>query len=315
MKSSNISNNMFIFTLFVFMAAGFTLLYIHFSSTIHDEPVEETVELKYSKKGLYLYPRFEVHVSNSERPSKISKEQFDAIQVGDKISGYMKNADTFVTEKDIQFEKTLAIPVFIFLYFPVMMFGCLLLKDIKFIKNNHTRKEQIKRILKISGYSLLTAYIILGMIFVILTAINIFNKMNEWNQTEVTATVIDGDFNETRSHKGASYTTYELFLHYQDREGRDYITKKAVTGTTYNEYRLEENIPLIYRNNNVHDTFISTESVNEIWPAFLNLFTIFLGFYIVSLFAMYKAWRKMKKNKKEIQDVIIENNKKNKHLY
>src|SRR5690625_7751388 len=88
--------NIFIFLMLVAMTYGFTWLYTNFSKTIKDEPAEETIEFKYSKKGLYLYPRFEVLVSNSERPSTVSKEQFESIHVGDKISGYMKNADTFV---------------------------------------------------------------------------------------------------------------------------------------------------------------------------------------------------------------------------
>lgn len=291
--------NIFVFLMLIAMVYGFIWLYINFSKTIKDEPAEETVELKYSKKGLYLYPRFEILVSNSERPSTVSKEQFESIHVGDNISGYMKNADTFVTEKDIQFEKALGIPILIVLYLGVLIFGSGLLKSTKFMKRNQTCRNLLQKMVKMSIYTVLTLYILLGMIFLALTATNIFHKMNKWNQTEVTATVLGGDFNETRSHRGASYTTYELFLRYQDQEGEDYITKKAVTGTTYNKYDINENIPLFYRNGNVYDTFIFTKSASEIWQAFLNLYTLFIGFYLVSLFAMFKAWRKKKQNQKE----------------
>src|SRR5699024_8775507 len=99
--------NIFIFLMLVAMTYGFTWLYTNFSKTIKDEPAEETIEFKYSKKRLYLYPRFDILVSNSERPSTVSKEQFESIHVRDNITGYMKITDTFIMEKDIQFEKAL----------------------------------------------------------------------------------------------------------------------------------------------------------------------------------------------------------------
>ena len=295
--------NVFVFIMLLLMTFGFTWLYINFSTTIKDEPVEETIEAKYSKKGLYLYPRFEIHVSNSERPSTVSKEEFESIAVGDKISGYMKNTDTFVTEKDIQFEKALGIPIFVVLYFAVFSLGTGILKNTRVIKKSRKLKNVLHTILKVSIYGILTIYILTGMVFTALTATNIFHKLNQWNLTEVKATVLGEDYNETRTQRGASYTTYELFLLYEDEKGKDYITKKAVTGTTYNKYAIEEAIPLLYRNNDVHDTFVLTKDTNEIWPAFLNLYTFFIGFYFVSLFAMIKAWRK-KKNKQSDQKEI-----------
>lgn len=300
------SKSIFVLITFLFITIGFTWLYIHFSSTIKDEPVEETIELKYSKKGLYLYPRYEILVSNSDRPSTVSKEQFESIEAGDTISGYMKNKDTFVTEKDIQFEKLLGIPILIALYLVVFIFGAGLLKNTTFIKNKLAYKNIVQKIFMTSLLTLLGLYLLTGLILIALITTNIFHKINPWNQTEVTATVLGGDYNETRSQRGASYTTYELFLHFQDQEGNDYITKKAVTGTTYNKYDLGESIPLIYRNNNADDTFIATKSANEIWPAFLNLYTFFIGFYLFSVFAMIRGWRKKKKRQQE-KDTALHN--------
>lgn len=50
------SKSIFVLITFLFITIGFTWLYIHFSSTIKDEPVEETIELKYSKKDC-IYTR------------------------------------------------------------------------------------------------------------------------------------------------------------------------------------------------------------------------------------------------------------------
>ncbi|GIO24697.1 hypothetical protein [Oceanobacillus sp. J11TS1] len=300
------SKNILALIIFLLLTTGFTWLYINFNSTIKDEPAEETIELKYSKKGLYLYPRYEIHVSNSDRPSTVSKEQFESVEVGDTISGYMKTEDTFVTEKDIHFEKLLGIPILIVLYLAVLFVGAGLLKSTTFIKNKPSYKNIVQKVFMTSLLTLLGIYILTGLILVTLITTNIFNKVNTWNQTVVTASVLGGDYNETRSQRGASYTTYELFLHFQDQEGKDYITKKAVTGTTYNKYDLDESIPLIYRNNNVYDTFIDTKSANEIWPAFLNLYTILIGFYLISVFAMIRGWRKKKKLQQE-EDATLHN--------
>ncbi|GAA0336398.1 hypothetical protein GCM10008931_29990 [Oceanobacillus oncorhynchi subsp. oncorhynchi] len=174
------------------------------------------------------------------------------------------------------------------------------------IKNKLSYKNIVQKIFMTSLLTLLGLYLLTGLILIALITTNIFHKINSWNQTEVTATVLGGDYNETRSQRGASYTTYELFLHFQDQEGNDYITKKAVTGTTYNKYDLDESIPLIYRNNNADDTFIATKSANEIWPAFLNLYTFFIGFYLVSVFAMIRGWRKKKKRQQE-KDTALHN--------
>src|SRR5699024_10332364 len=86
--------------LILIITVGFTACFIHSTSTIKDTPVEETIENKYSKKGLYLYPRFEIMVTNSERPSTVTKEQYESMKIGDSISGYKKNDETFVTDKD-----------------------------------------------------------------------------------------------------------------------------------------------------------------------------------------------------------------------
>jgi len=293
------TKNVFTFLLFVLMTVGFTFLFVHFSDTIKDEPAEEKVLAKYSKKGLYLYPRFEVQVSNSERPSTVSKEQFDSIELGDAIPGYMKNAETFVTEKDIRFELTLGVPILILLYFAVFFLAAGLLKSTSFIKNRTILYRGLNMTAKGTLFTILTIYILTGLVFTTLTATNIVHKLSAWNLTEAEATVLGGDWNETRSNRGASYTTYELFLEYADENGEDHITKKAVTGETYNKYLSDDTLPILYRNNKVDDTFIKTKNINEILPAFLNLYTFFIGFYFATIFAMIKAWRKKKRKEAE----------------
>lgn len=59
----------------------------------------------------------------------------------------MKNKDTFVTEKDIQFEKLLGIPILIALYLVVFIFGAGLLKNTTFIKNKLAYKNIVQKYL------------------------------------------------------------------------------------------------------------------------------------------------------------------------
>ena len=289
--------------MFVVMAAGFTTLYIYNINIFEGEPVEEIIEQKYSKKGLYLYPRFEIVVSNSDQPSRVTREQFESIQIGDQISG-IRRGETFLTSKDIQFEKRVSIPIFIFLYFGVFAYGGGLLREIKFIKGNQTLLNLLNRILRMLKAIVLATYISIGAYFVTMTATNAFNKLNKINQTEVIATLLDRDLLEIRTQRGASYTTYELFLGYQDQEGNDYVTKKAVTRPTYYKYAFKESMPLTYRNNNMYDTFVSVEGTDEVLPAYFNLYTIFMGLYIFSLLIMFKAWRNKKNNKKEPENIV-----------
>lgn len=75
-----------------------------------------------------------IPVTNSEKPSTAIKEQFESIQPGDTINGYMKNENSFITDKDFQFEKSLDIPVLIFLYLMVLTLGGGILRSTKFFK-------------------------------------------------------------------------------------------------------------------------------------------------------------------------------------
>src|SRR5699024_4956525 len=231
-------------------------------------------------------------VTNSERPSTVTKEQYESMKIGDSISGYKKNDETFVTDKDIQFEISLGIVILIFLYLVIFIFVGILLKNTTFIKKGKKRQNILYHINKVNFLGVLIIFIIIGMAFTVLVATNAFHKLNTWNQITVEGTIIGGDYNETRGSRGASYTTYELFIRYEGPQGNDLITKKAVTENTYKKYDVDKTIPLAYRQNNEYDTFISVKDFGEIWQAFVNLMMLFLSFYFIAMFFIIKAWRK-----------------------
>jgi|SRR5699024_9816206 len=270
-----------------------------------DKEVEAKVLLKNSKKGLYLYPRFEVLVEGSDNASMISKEKYESIKIGDKVSGYIRGEESFVTEDDIQFELMIGIPILISFYIILLLWITGMLNSTAFVK----RREKLRRTIMFtflgSVTAILTIYLIAGFIMTSLLATNVFNKLNKFNLTETEAIVLGGDWNRTRSHRGGSYTTYELFLLYSDEENELYVTKKAVTGPTYEAYDVDDEITLFYRNNNVNDTFVQAESFEEIWPAFVNMFTFFIGLYLVSVFFIIRHWRKKYRNNDNEQEVEV----------
>lgn len=294
------TKNVFALVAFILMAFGFTVLFYNFSTTIEDKPAEEEVEIKYSKKGLYSYPRYKIHVTNSEESSTVTKQQFELIQPGDTITGYMKNEDSFITDKDFQFEKTLGTPILLFLYLGVLAMGGGLLRSTKFFKDSVSRKNKLHKIFKGVIITLVTFYIITGLVFAGIMTTNLFNEVNKGNQTEVTATVLhsEDEINQL-VYRGVKYNTYELILVYQDKEGEEYITKKAVSSTTYKKYESEETIPLRYRNNNVHDTFVGKKDSSEVVSAFLSIETIMIGFYIATVVFIIRTWRKRKRKQQD----------------
>src|SRR5699024_6162997 len=119
----------------------------------------------------------------SERPSMVSKEQFESIESGDTISGYWKNPDEFVTEDGIQFELNLGYVILIFLYLFVLLFAIALLQNGPFVK----RMNIVPKIGKINLLAILMIYVMAGMFFTVSTATNIFHKLNTTNQTETEA--------------------------------------------------------------------------------------------------------------------------------
>lgn len=81
---------------------------------LKEEPIEGTVISKNNKKGLYLYPRFEIIVEGSDSFSMVTKEQFESITIGNQVTGYMRAEEPFMTDKDIQMELLIGISISIF---------------------------------------------------------------------------------------------------------------------------------------------------------------------------------------------------------
>jgi len=290
------SKNVFGFLSFIIMAIGFTFLFYHFGIAIKDRPAEEEVEVKYIQKGLYMYPRYKILVTNSENPSTVTKKQFDTIQIGDTISGYMKNEESFVTDKDVQFEKSLGIPILLFLYLAVFALAGGLFKSTTFFKNKMPGKEILLKIIKGATFALFYLFVITGLVLIGIVATNLFHKLNSWNKTEVEAMVLNAnDEKHLIPYRAIRYNTYELLLTYQDKEREYHITNRAVSSATYDKYEPGDAITISYRNNNVYDTFIETESADEKIPVFLSIQTFLMVVYIAIVIAIIRGWRKKKR--------------------
>lgn len=292
------------------LTTGFHYLIVD-TNALKEKPVEDLVTAKHSKKGLYLYPRFEIQVEGSETPTMVSKEQFETITKGDTVSGFMRSEDTFMTEKEIQVELMIGIPILVLLYFVLFLWIIGLLNSTTFVKNRNKVSKVMKIAFKSAVTAILTIYLVSGFILTSLVAINVFhklNKLNKLNLTETSAIVLGGDWDRVRSHRGGSYTTYELLLLYASDENGIHITKKAVTGPTYDAYEQGETITLFYRKNNEYDTFVEAESLQEVVFTFVNFFIFIIGMYLVSVFYLIRHWRKKRQDKHEQQEIAVIHN-------
>src|SRR5699024_5356465 len=126
--------------LFVLFAVGFQFLLLN-QDTLSDR-TEVTIESKHSKKGLYMYPRYEIKIEGMDEYSKISKEEFEHLRVGDTISGYLYSENSFTTDTERQFEMRLGIFIQFVLYLFVLFFFFGMLNNTEFIKR-HKKPHRI----------------------------------------------------------------------------------------------------------------------------------------------------------------------------
>src|SRR5699024_5665984 len=157
---------------------------------------------------------------------------------------------------------------------------------------------------------LLGLYNITGVVFTGIMAVNFFHAINSWNQTEVTATEVDGE--EERNiipYRRTTYHRYDVFLRYQYKDRVKHITNKDVSNATYDKYESEETLPLSYRNNNVHDTFIANKDIGEFLTPFFRIESMLLVFYFATIVVIIRNWRKKKrkreKNRTENKENIL----------
>lgn len=279
----------------VLITFGFQMLLLN-QDTL-STPTEAEIESIHSKKGLYLYPRYEIQVDESDFYSKVTKQEYEQLKVGDTISGFLSD-NSFKTKTERAFEFRLGILIQIVLYLVTFFMGAGLLSSMKWVKRKGKLKTALERVVRTSVLSILALYFIVGFIFVLLIAVNGFHKLNKWNLVETRAIAYDGA-SETYNGNGAFYTVHELFLVYFDEEENMHLSRKAVTSKTFQRYLEGDKIDIYYRKNNVNDTFIKTESPSEILFAIFNVLTLFIALYIASVISVLIKWRK-KRDKKDI---------------
>lgn len=292
------TKNIFAMIIFILLSVGFTFLY--FGNGIFDEakPVEKTIERIHIKKGLYLYPRYEVVVEGEEQSNDITKEQFESHDFGDTISGYETSYGDFRTTLDKRYENTIGLVILIVLYWSTIFFGAGLLQNARFIAKDDKRVNVVEKITMTFLYMILGLFIVVGTVFAALTINNLFHKVNTSNQTVVEGIVLTGDYNRSGTGRHM-HTEYELFIYYLDNQANEYITRKAVTRQTYASYEQEEPIEIAYRNSNPADIFVVTKDSKEVIGAFTHIFAIMIGLYFVLLFFIVRKFVKKRRESNE----------------
>src|SRR5699024_1430046 len=194
--------SIFLLILYLLFALGAQYLISDVIRELNDEQIEATVEAKHIKKGLYLYPRFEVYVEDFESPMKVSKKEYEDLSIGDKVYGSVRNEDKLMTATEIKFELMIGIPILFVLYVVVLFWGLSMLNSSSFVK----RRKKLYRIMmatrKSAVYILFSIYLIVGIVMLFLVGINTFNKVNKLNLTKTEAVVLGDDWDQIRSHRG-----------------------------------------------------------------------------------------------------------------
>ena len=91
----------------------------------------------------------------------------------------MRNEDTFLTDKNIQFESMIGIPVLVLLYLVLFFWIIALLNSTTFVK----RRKRMYKVMAIAFKStvivMFIMYLISGLIMISLVATNTFHKLNK----------------------------------------------------------------------------------------------------------------------------------------
>lgn len=237
-----------------------------------------------------------------DQVTAISREQFAQVQEGDVISGFIKFGDEFITDLGVRFENSIGIVLLIFLYPIIFLLILNLLRHSDTDAEDGLLHKKIKGMIKYVWIAIQMGFVVLIFSITVPVMINVFHKVNGFNQITVEGKIIDREIYTSGSHR-ARNTSYNLFISYKDAEDNQYITKRRVTAKTYHKYSNGDFIQMSYRKGNVHDTFIKTEEISELFGAIINLWTIIFG---LSYYLIYRGMKRAIQRRSEKSTEIIQ---------
>lgn len=289
------------------------------------EPAEQVVLEKQSKKGLFFGPRYQVITNYDHAPSYVTKKEFEALDLGDKVKGYATNTQHFFTKMDDVF--AYSILIFLGLMFGPPLILCLIVLFATIVdigrkptkqdkprqaQNLRKRKRKVKKKRRKLEFwmVLLGGFLAIGLVHNGLYTLNLFYKLIPIGQTTVEAKIIDRESDINITSRG-NYSTHYLTVLFPAEDGETYRVTKEVSGSTYNKWANESSVEIRYRNKNPYDIFIPITSVLEVISVLLHRWTflyVLILFIIIGSITYYleglpyrRAQRRRRRQEKERQ--------------
>ncbi len=298
---------------FLFLGLFFSLLtwlmidtYLKEYNLFSIQSTEATVIEKSASKGLFTPPTYFVRVEftgaevNIKR-NRVSKNQIDNIHIGDTINGYLTDATTFSTMRDIIIDGIyylIAIFVLAFIAFCLLVpffFSIPAVERLgeKLLSKRCEKTERIRRKKRKKKVdSRRRAWRNLGIILVFFLFIvkgfiaNLIRAVYPFGKTKTEATIIDRF--EYRSFRRYEDSIWELTLTFKDHAGRPIEIAKDVTSYTYPKYGIGDKLPISYRNADSYDVFVRRNSIQDyhLFFTYVELY-VYMGMIAVSVFSIW----------------------------
>lgn len=273
-----------------------TLFVLNMQFFVKSDPVEGRVLGKHTEKSLFMPPSYKLIIKGYDSKTRVSKEQFSEINVGDIIPGYKKSKNKFLAESSVFYEKRLGVQILIISYLIILLLIISFTNNSQVMDVSQKKYRQATKLIKEIGLGVLIVIFIFVTLFTGVN-INLFHKINLWNQKETIGIVKEKE-KEVISGRRRTSIFHDLWIEYTDRQNETILTKKGVSGATYKKYEVNDIIPIAYRKRNSYDLFIKMNDSKEILAIVFSFYvilyvsiTILVLVRIVKWFRMIKAKR------------------------
>lgn len=220
---------------------------------------------KVGEKGLFTPPYYYVRVElpngeESQYLHRVSKQQIDNLDIGDKIDGLTIHG-SFFTMRDFIYESLFFIGAILLFGLVTLLVLFVLISEIPFIKRL-INKTFLGRPAKENGYKIL---IVMTIIFAYVAGrflLNLYRKIIPIGQTKTEAVIIDELAD--RSFRRHEDSRFEFSIQFKNEHGENIEVIKEVTANTFEKYFVGDNIPISYRNGNHYDVFINEMTTTDL---------------------------------------------------
>lgn len=296
-KWKHIDSIIAILLLIAFCAFAFLIFLLSSYFVGNKQAVEEPVAGNIAIKGMHFGPFYQV-VTENNGTSYVTKQQYYNLETGDTLTGYQTNNLSFFTPLDILHDGAALIVIAVFL-------GSLIISFCFYFYDKFFRKEKLppspprrKRLKKLINYSLIL-YVIISCCIILLVISNLLLRVIPIGQTDTKAKIVDQEI--TKGYGRYATNTYDFFIAFTDKDGKEYLVKKRINHHIYNKYKNRYQLPIHYQSKNPANTFVQFQTVRDVSSSILSASTFVFLAILYSYTRIYSRWKKniLIKNKEE----------------